>query len=158
MVAIGFRATNKAVFYAVLTGEGKFNVGKLTRPAAMDEPAGLRYLRTNIRDVITEAGATAAGIRRTEGNAKQTYPERHHIEGVILELLANSTIQSYFDGPMATIGKWLDKDRSTIKSMINATEDFMDMADWDSFSNEEREAILAAAAAISKQAESNAAG
>jgi hypothetical protein len=117
----------------------------------MEEPAALRYLRTNIRDIITEFEAQSAGIRMVEPQAPGSFPERRHIEGVILELLANSTVQSYFEGPIATIAKWLEKDRDEIKPLRDGETPFLDYAGWNAdYRNEEREAILTAAAAMSK--------
>ena len=151
MSSIGFRASADTVYYGIIEEDGSFNIGRLTRPKSMEEPAALRYLRTNIRDIITEFEAQSAGIRMVEPQAPGSFPERRHIEGVILELLANSTVQSYFEGPIATIAKWLGKDRDEIKPMRDGETLFLDYPDWDvDYRNEEREAILTAAAAMSK--------
>ena len=85
-----------------------------------------------------------------EPQARGSHPERRHIEGVILELLANSSVQSYFEGPIATIAKWLDKDREEIKPLRDGETLFLEYSDWDTdYRDEEREAILTAAAAMS---------
>lgn len=149
MSSIGFRASADTVYYGIIEEDGSFNVGRLTRPKSMEEPAALRYLRTNIRDIITEFEAQSAGIRMVEPQAPGSFPERRHIEGVILELLANSTVQSYFEGPIATIAKWLGKDRDEIKPLRNGETLFLDYSGWSTdYRNEEREAILTAAAAM----------
>jgi hypothetical protein len=150
MRSIGFRASTDTVYYGIMDEEGTFNVGRLTRPKSMQEPAALRYLRTNIRDIISEFEVEAAGIRMIEPQARGSHPERRHIEGVILELLANSSVQSYFEGPIATIAKWLDKDREEIKPLRDGETLFLEYSDWDTdYRDEEREAILTAAAAMS---------
>lgn len=149
MSSIGFRASADTVYYGIIEEDGSFNVGRLTRPKSMEEPAALRYLRTNIRDIITEFEAQSAGIRMVEPQAPGSFPERRHIEGVILELLANSTVQSYFEGPIVTIAKWLGKDRDEIKPLRNGETLFLDYSGWSTdYRNEEREAILTAAAAM----------
>lgn len=150
MSSIGFRASTDTVYYGIIEEDGSFNVGRLTRPQAMEEPEALRYLRTNIRDIISEFEAEAAGIRMIEPQAQGSYPTRRHIEGVILELLANCSVQSYFEGPIATIAKWLEKDRDEIKPLRDGDSSFLGYSGWSAdYRNEEREAILTAAAAMS---------
>ncbi|MFB6272634.1 MAG: hypothetical protein ABEL51_07045 [Salinibacter sp.] len=149
MSSIGFRASADTVYYGIIEEDGSFNVARLPRPKSMGEPAALRYLRTNIRDIISEFEAQSAGIRMIEPQASGSYPERRHVEGVILELLANSPVQSYFEGPIATIAKWLGKDRNEIKPLRNGETLFLNYSDWSAdYRNEEREAILTAAAAM----------
>lgn len=150
MSSIGFRASNDTVYYGIMKEDGSFNVGRLTRPKSMEEPAALRYLRTNIQDIISEFEVESAGIRMIEPQARGSFPERRHIEGVILELMANSTVQSYFEGPIATIAKWLEVEREEIKPMRDGENTFQGYPDWNAeFIAEEREAILTAAAAMS---------
>lgn len=149
MSSIGFRASADTVYYGIIEEDGSFNVERLTRPKSMEESAALRYLRTNIRDIISEFEAESAGIRMIEPQAPGSYPKRRHIEGVILELLANSPVESYFKGPIATIAKWLGKDRDEIKPLRNGETLFLDYSGWNTdYRNKEREAILTAAAAM----------
>ncbi|MHC2574687.1 hypothetical protein [Rhizobium leguminosarum] len=144
MITIGIRAAPKVVTFAIYdTDKGAIiNVEEIKIPAAFDTPSALKYVRSNLLDVLREYQVERAGVRVTEGLANPNI-ERIQIEGVIQEAFASSELQSYYVGQIASITKRLGIDRERFKPMVNGADD-LDIENWDNMGKEEREAILCA--------------
>lgn len=78
MRTIGIRATPNSITFAIFDTETDeiLNVEEIKIPAAFATPAALKYLRSNLLDVLREYGAQHAGIRVTESNAQQINIQR----------------------------------------------------------------------------------
>lgn len=157
MRAIGFRASPTGVTFAIVEGEAApdastfrvLSVDVVPIPAALWPPNQLHFVRTVLLDVIEEFSVERAGLRLTEFIAGKSYPFRDNIEGVIQELLASSAVAWYVAGRNATLGAKLGlEDKTLFKRYCegDATPDFVD--DWASLKDADREAVLAAVAAL----------
>lgn len=153
MRAIGFRATPTDVYYAIIDGDpGNYTVTALDTvhvPGALLPPNQLHFLRTVLLDVMEDFGVTRAGLRTAENTAPKRSIFRDNVEGVIQELLATSAVEWYFAGQKARIASLLGyTDRRIISKYIDGEETPPFATSWGQKNKEEREAILAACAAI----------
>lgn len=117
-------------------------------PEALRRSDQLRFVRQAIADTIAEYEAVAAGIRLAESVAKSFSAPRLHLEGVIQELLASSTVKQHFCGPIATIARLLGEPRQVVKEHIDGLS-FRSIEGWSQMKPEQRESILVAVAAQS---------
>jgi hypothetical protein len=145
MRTIGIRATPTTVTFAVFDADHDsiVNVEEIRIPAAFQIPAALKYVRSNLLDVLREYGVERAGVRVTEPNAQTMSIERIQIEGVIQEAFASSELQAYYVGQISSISKRLGIERTQFKPMIAGDED-PGIENWKKMSKEAREAILCA--------------
>jgi hypothetical protein len=145
MITIGIRAAPKVVTFAVYDTEAEniLNVEEIKIPLAFEVPAALKYIRSNLLDVLREYKVERAGIRVTESNAQNPSIERIQIEGVIQEAFASSELVSYYVGQIASISKRLGIDRKKFKPFIDGAE-YPGVENWNKMGKEEREAILCA--------------
>lgn len=145
MKTIGIRAAPKSVTFAIYDSEQSLviNVEEIRIPAAFPTPAALKYLRSNLLDVLREYQVERAGVRVTEPSAQSMSIERIQIEGVIQEAFASSDLHSYYVGQISSISKRLGLDRTRFKPLV-AGENDLGIENWDKMSKEEREAILCA--------------
>lgn len=145
MITIGIRAAPKSVTFAVYDTEKNsiFNVEEIKIPAAFSTPDALKYLRSNLLDVLREYHVTRAGVRVTEPNARTMSIERIQIEGVIQEAFASSDLESYYVGQISSISKRLGFERTRFKPLVSG-EDDIGVENWGKMSKEAREAILCA--------------
>ena len=145
MITIGIRAAPKTVTFAVYDCEAEavVNVEEIKIPAAFSTPAALKYVRSNLLDILREYKVERAGVRVTEVSAQSPSIERIQIEGVIQEAFASSELQSYYVGQISSISKRLGIDRARFKPLINGENDF-GIENWKAMGKEEREAILCA--------------
>ena len=153
MIAIGFRAHPKRVYYAVIAQEDEAqvvrSVSAVVVPAALHAPEQLRFVRTTLLDIIAEYRADCAGIRTTEPIVSRPNTLRLALEGVIQELIASGAVATYFAGPIATIAGLLQiKPRAQVKKYIAGVQNYPGTVRWGEYSTEEREALLAALAAL----------
>ncbi len=144
MITIGIRAAPKVVTFAIYDAdeEAIVNVEEIKIPAAFETPAALKYVRSNLLDVLREYKVESAGIRVTEGLATPNI-ERIQIEGVILEAFASSELRSYYVGQIASISKRIGIDREDFKPFADGKKD-PGVENWTKMSKEAREAILCA--------------
>lgn len=149
VITIGIRAGNRGVTFAVFdsTSKSVVNVEEIRIPAAFSTPDGLKYLRSNLLDVLREFSVEKAGIRVTEPMAKISYPERIQIEGVVQEAFSSSNLQSYYIGQISSISARLGIDRDQFKPMADGEKD-PGIEDWGDMSKEGREATLCAMGAV----------
>jgi hypothetical protein len=123
MITIGIRAAPKVVTFAVYDTdeESILNVEEIKIPAAFDTPLALKYVRSNLLDVLREYQVERAGVRITEAMATPNV-ERIQIEGVIQEAFASTELQSYYVGQIASMAKRLDIERERIKPLVNGED------------------------------------
>jgi len=145
MITIGIRAAPKVVTFAVYDTDARsvLNVEEIKIPAAFETPAALKYVRSNLLDVLREYNVERAGVRVTESVANYPNIERIQIEGVIQEAFASSELQSYYVGQVSSISKRLGIDRKKFKPPVDGDED-PGVENWKKMGKEEREAILCA--------------
>lgn len=145
MITIGIRAAPKAVTFVVYdTEEARvLNIEEIKIPAAFATPEALKYVRSNLLDVLREYGVQQAGIRVTEAAAQGLSLERVQIEGVIQEAFASSDLGAYYVGQIATISSRVGIDRARFKPLV-AGEEAWEVDGWDTMTKEGREAFLCA--------------
>lgn len=152
MIALGLRAHPKHVTFAVVDNPDSPRLVALSEirlPAALHAPEQLFYVRTTLLDLIQEFGISSTGVRTTEPVADRPSLLRVNIEGVIQELLGAGAVPRYFAGPLATIGKHLGVTTKDAKRMATGEADVVGVDRWrERFNDEEREAVLAALAAL----------
>ena len=145
MITIGIRAAPKVVTFAIYDANSEviLNVEEIKIPAAFSTPAALKYVRSNLLDVLREYKVSQAGVRVTEAFSPHLNIERIQIEGVIQEAFASSELQSYYVGQISSISKRLGIERKKFKPMVDGDEN-PGVDNWNNMSKEEREAILCA--------------
>jgi len=150
MITMGLRAAPKAVTFAIYDSDeqGLVNVEDILVPAAFQFPEALKYIRSNILDVLRMYGVEKAGVRTTEPVAQSPSIERIQIEGVIQETFASSTMTGYFAGPIALVCSALKVDRTTFKPMVKQGRNDLEVEGWDKMSEARREAVLCALGAV----------
>jgi len=144
MRTIGIRAAPSAVTFAVVDTSTNtvINVEKIKIPSAFETPDALKYVRSNLLDVLREYQIERAGIRVTEAIADAS-TERIQLEGVIQEAFASSELKGYYVGQISSISAKVGIERERFKPMV-AGEDDPGVENWDKMSKEAREAILCA--------------
>jgi hypothetical protein len=149
MRSIGIRAAPTGVVFAIYDDEQHevLNVELIKIPKAFLVPDALKYVRSNLLDVIREYDVECAGIRITESSAQTPDHARIQIEGVIQEAFASSPLKSYYVGQISTIAAKLGIDRVDFKKYIEGTISW-DVENWSSMNGVQREAILCAIGAI----------
>jgi Holliday junction resolvasome RuvABC endonuclease subunit len=150
MKTIGIRSTPSEVIFAIYEDEAAkvINVEAIKIPSALSTPESLKYIRSNLLDVLREYEISKAGIRTTEPSAQSISIERIQIEGVIQEAFASSNLTAYFAGPIASIAAKLGINRADFKKIISGENPF-EIENWGGMKDNEREAILAARGAAS---------
>jgi hypothetical protein len=145
VITIGLRAAPKVVTFAIYDSEKKavVNVEEIKIPAAFTTPDGLKYLRSNLLDVLREYRITNAGVRITEPNAQRLSIARIQIEGVIQEAFASSELADYYVGQISSISSRLGIPRANFKPLVDGEKDY-DVERWQEMSKEAREAVLCA--------------
>ncbi|WP_291399114.1 hypothetical protein [Devosia sp.] len=149
MRTIGIRAGNRGITFAIYDSDNRqvLNVEEIRIPAAFSTPDGLKYLRSNLLDILREFEVEKAGIRVTEALAKSVHPERIQIEGVVQEAFASSKLMAYYTGQIATITTKAGIARDDFKPMVDGEKD-PGVANWKKLAKEEREALLCAMGAV----------
>ena len=150
MRSIGIRAAPTAVTFVVYDSELNqvLNIEEFRVPVAFSTPDGLKYLRSNLLDILREYGIDRAGIRATEPNAQMPSIERIQIEGVIQEAFASSSLKGYYVGQISSISKRIKIERADFKLYIDGTKQWP-VDGWDDLKKEQREALLCAIGACS---------
>jgi hypothetical protein len=110
-------------------------------------PERLKYVRSNLLDVLREYSVEKAGIRVAESSAPKTNIERIQIEGVIQETFASSGLTSYYVGQIASISAKLNIERNTFKPLVEGKETY-GIEGWKKMALEQREATLCAVGAV----------
>ena len=149
MITIGIRAAPKVVTFAIYNSDADqvLNVEEIKIPAALTTPDALKYLRSNLLDVLREFKVNHAGIRATEPTARHPSTERIQIEGVIQETFASSDLTAYYVGHISSISSRLGIRRNEFKPLVEGDADWK-IENWADLSNPEREAVLCAIGAV----------
>lgn len=146
MNSIGIRCTPHQIFYTVLNFENEeFSTLNqvLVIPKSFDKPNKLKYIRKTFLDIFKEYNIITAGIRVTEHNAPSVDLFRIMLEAVIQELIASSNVEYYFTGVISSISSKLGiPNDGQFKFIIDGTNSFLEINDWNTFSKEHRECIL----------------
>lgn len=151
MRSLGLRVAPKCIYFSVIESTSETNiltVDVIHVPSALDTPRCLSYIRTTIISIIQEYGITSAGMKVYEGNTQNINIFRLNMEGVILELLANSSVESYFTGYVQSIAKKLDSSPKELKETLEGIENPLEIEDWVKYKKEHREAILTGIATL----------
>lgn len=145
MITIGIRAQPAGVVFAVYDSDQNaiVNVEEIRIPAAFDVPEGLKYVRSNLLDVLREYKVEQAGVRVTEPSARSSSVERVQIEGVVQEAFASSTVRSFYVGQISSISRRLGMHRTDFKALLSGDKD-PGVEGWRQQGNLQREAILTA--------------
>lgn len=154
MRAIGLRATTKEIYYCIVEEQNEtiniVVVDKLVVPPALEPPLALTYIRTSFISILGEYEVPVAGIKVIEGNSQSMDRFRLNIEGVLQELLANSTVERYFTATKSTLGKYLNLTPTQIVDCIKGATDALEYSidNWARYKQEERESVLTAISAL----------
>ena len=117
-------------------------------PQALDVPDALKYVRSNLLDILREYQIKKAGIRSAESASRTPNTTRFYIEGVIQETFASSDLDSYFVGAIATISSKVGIERKQFKKYIDGTLTFDKVENWNEFSMHQKEAFFCALGAV----------
>jgi Holliday junction resolvasome RuvABC endonuclease subunit len=149
VITIGIRAAPKVVTFAVYdsTSRTVINVEEIKIPAAFSLPDRLKYVRSNLLDVLREYKVERAGIRETEPAAQSSSIERVQIESVIQEAFASSELKGYYVGQIASISARIGIDRSEFKPLVDGSREY-DVENWTTMTTVGREAVLCAVGAV----------
>ncbi len=149
MITIGIRAAPNVVTFAVYDSESRriVNLEEIKIPAAFSTPEGLKYLRSNLLDVLREYRVSKAGIRVSEPSAQSPSIERIQIEGVIQEAFASSELISYYVGHISSISSRLGIARTDFKPLVAGEQEY-DVENWPKMTAVERESVLCAVGAV----------
>lgn len=149
MITIGFRAAPTAVAFVVFDSNERkvVNSENIRVPEAFSIPERLKYIRSNVLDILREYDVERAGIRITESSAQVKDSMRLQIEGVIQEAFASSKVTGYYAGQISSISAKIGIERADFKPYIKGEKDYPVEA-WDEMSSEEREATLCAIGAV----------
>jgi hypothetical protein len=149
MITIGIRAAPTVVTFAVYDSDANMivNIEEIKIPAAFARPDGLKYLRSNLLDVLREFKVERAGVRASEPSAQNPNVERIQIEGVIQEAFASSELSAYYVGHISSISSRLGIDRTAFKPFVDGAQDYP-VENWNEMSKIEREAVLCAIGAV----------
>lgn len=145
MITIGIRVAPTFVVFAIFDTETSVvqTVEKIVVPAAFEPPDALKYVRSNLLDILREYEVEKAGLRTTEPSAQTKNIARIQLEGVILEAFASSDLKAYYIGHVSSIAAKVGIERNQFKPMIENRQ-APNIENWDAMKKEEREAILCA--------------
>ena len=150
---IGIRTTPSIIYYSIIEiVDSGFNLinQQLIIPKSFDIPEKLKYIRKTLFDIFNEYQIEYAGIRITEHSAfAAPDTNRVMIEGVIQEMIASSSVISYFTGVKSSIGKRLNiPNNGSISEIMDGGVLFNNITDWQQLKSEHRESIMVAFAAL----------
>lgn len=152
MKSIGIRVSPAVVYFAVVQQEQHgftFFNERIVVPKALDVPRQLAFIRTTLISVIAEYNIAYAGVKLTEGNAQRVSVPRLNLEGVVLELFANSSIEKYVAGTISSLTRLLSEESGVVKRYLDGDTFFQGIDGWNAnFKKEEREAIVTGVAAL----------
>jgi len=150
MRTIGIRVSPKIVTFVIYDADTKeiLNIENIKVPVAFTTPDALKYIRSNLLDILREYQISRAGIRVTESSAPTLNINRVQIEGVIQESFASSLLDHYFVGQISSISAKIGIERSDFKKYIDGQINFEQVENWNSLSKDQKEAVFCALGAI----------
>lgn len=148
MITIGIRAAPKAVTFAVYDSQAQavVNVEEIIIPAAFEMPDRLKYVRSNLLDIIREYKVEQAGVRITEPTAEADRV-RVQLEGVIQEAFASSELVRYYIGQISSISSKVGIERTEFKLLVEGKQEYP-IESWSKMNTHAREALLCAVGAV----------
>lgn len=161
MVSIGIRVTPNEIFYSIVDeqdyGYEIISISNIKIPKALDDPCKLSYVRNTISTIITQYKVTNAGIKLIERNARTSANLstffRVNLEGVILELFANSTIEKYLLGIAPNIASILKIKSKPVKEMVKdlGIDDSCKTDNGKKLNEQNKESVVVAIAALNQR-------
>jgi len=147
MITIGIRAEPSAVTFVVYNSDTReiVNIEEIKIPAAFEVPDGLKYIRSNLLDVLREYRVERAGVRITEPNADAN-KQRVQLEGVIQEAFASSELSGYYVGQISSISARIGIQRTAFKPLVDGHQQYP-VDNWRTMKKPAREALLCAVGA-----------
>ena len=120
MVSIGVRVEPTKIHYAVFDSLGGsfVTVDNITVPLALSVPDRLKYLRSNLIDLLEEYNIDKAGIKVVENNVSNPNVDRLYIEGILIEALASRKNIVLTTFVLSQIAKVHSCDIKTIQKII----------------------------------------
>jgi len=144
-IAIGIRVEPKCIHYAIYDSDNQeiINVEDIKFPESLDFPQALKFIRHTIIDIINEYKVTTAGIRLSEGSARNLSIDRISIEAIIQESFSSSTVSAYKTFRLASLAARFNINQTILKEYIATgyKAGFIDLTDYN---KNQREAILSA--------------
>lgn len=161
MASIGIRVTPNEIFYSIVDEEDDgyeiISISNVKVPKALDDPCKLSYVRNTIATIIKQYKVTNAGIKLIEGNATTSANLstffRINLEGVILELFANSTIEKYLLGVAPNIASILEIKSKPVKEMAEdlGIDDSCKTDNGKKLNEQNKESVVVAIAALNQR-------
>jgi hypothetical protein len=155
---IGFRVSPSEVFFTVVESTDSQDAGSyhdpqtLVVPDALDGPDLLRFMRTDLLDVLELYDVDHAVVKTADHHRKgSSNTIRVQLEGVIQEVVANSRVDKYVAGATPKLAPLQDISSDEFKDYKDGTQQFANLSDWNSWSTPERESVLAAATSLAIQ-------
>ncbi|MFW2490934.1 hypothetical protein ACN077_20565 [Clostridium chromiireducens] len=158
MISIGIRVTYNEIHYSIVKYDNNIHttlsISKLKVPKALDNPCKLSFLRNTFETIIKQYKINRAGIKLIEGNARLTHNAntffRFNIEGVLLELFSNSSIEKYILGLASNIASALEIQSKPVKDMVQdlGIDDSITTDEKKKLTDEDKEALVVAIAAL----------
>lgn len=158
MASIGIRVTPNKVFYSIVDEEDNgykiISISNVKVPKALDIPCKLSYVRNIFCTIIKQYKVENAGIKLIEGNARTSVNSstffRTNLEGVILELFANSSIEKYLLGLSSNVSSILEIKCKPVKEMAEdlGIDDSFNTDEGKKLNDENKESVVVAIAAL----------
>jgi hypothetical protein len=154
-VSVGKKMEKGTIFFSILklNQNNEVTIIKnscLKIPLALDVPEQLAFIRTNFHALITQYDIKLAGLRIVEHTAQSHIILRTHIEGVLQELFANSSVEKYALLNIPKMIGALGMQKDELKGCMQG-DDLLGIEDWGSMKTEERECVLTATTMLNKE-------
>lgn len=157
-VSIGFRVSPKEIYYAIVENTGDnyefSSIANIKIPISFDDPAKLSYIRNTVSTLLIQYKVCYAGIKLIEGNARSSLTNtsifRFNVEGVLMEIFSNSTIEKYFLGVTSNIASILKVQKDKPHLMLDQLYDTNELStdNHKKVTEEYKEAMIVALAAM----------
>jgi len=158
MTGIGFRVSPSEVFFTVVESTGPPDSGDyldpqiLVVPEALDGPDLLRFMRTNLLDILELYEVDHAAVKTADHHQSRSLnTDRVQLEGIIQEVVASSRVDKYVSGAAPTLAPIQDMSSTNFKEYKKGRQQFAGLSNWDGWSDAQRESILAAATSLKLQ-------
>lgn len=152
---IGFRVSPSEITFTVIESKNPPDEGDyhdpqtLVVPDALDGPDLLRFMRTNLLDILALYEVEHAAVKTADHHGKRrSNTTRIHLEGVIQEAVASSRVGKYVAGATPRLASLQGMAPSDFKAYKDGTRQFAGLSDWNHWSKAERESVLAAATSL----------
>ena len=151
--ALGFRATDKEVFWAVVEGTVQQPIlratDKLVFPVSFDFYDSLPWCRERVRQLVDAYTPSVAAVRKPEGQARiedESSRSRLRVEGVLLEALRSKNVPVELC-MLANIAKLMSLGNAKDAKEQLSRHDCRGL-DWKGYGPNSKEAILVGACVL----------